>query len=251
MEWGIVRVKETGSTNADLAEMARNGAPEGLVLVAERQTAGRGRQGRTWLSRPGDSLCFSLLLRPTAEPAKAASLSILAGVAVAEALEGLMPGVAVSVKWPNDVLANDRKICGILCEMGGGGGAMHVIVGIGVNVNLDTATLPPEVAATATSMRREAGRTFEPDAVLSALLEAFGARYGQWLDAGLASSMPFLDAHDWLRGRPVAMHLLNEPLSGIGRGISPDGALLLETAGGTVAEVYSGEAHLGLGGQAR
>lgn len=276
--WNIVRVGETTSTNSELAKMAAAGAAEGTVLVAARQTAGRGRQGRTWLSSPGDSLCFSILLRPHVEPARAATLSILAGVAVAETIERFLPGVDVSVKWPNDILARGRKICGILCEMGTSGTDMrgatphtptaqsqvagplhdfllssaccptpspHVIVGIGVNVNLDASSLPQDVAAIATSMKGEAAQRFDSNAVLSALLGTFGVRYGQWLDGGLSPAMPFLESHDWLKGRVVGMHLLNEPISGVGRGISPDGALLLETADGVIRPVYSGEAHVG------
>lgn len=247
MNWRVVRLDETDSTNAELARRARAGADEGLVLVAGRQTAGRGRQGRAWFSAPGQCLCLSVLLRPRVAPAEAATLPLVVGAAVAEALSPFLAPRGVAVKWPNDILADDgRKLCGILCEMGAGadGAADHVVAGIGLNVNLDPHDFPPDIVDRATSMKVVAGRDFDPDCVLDALLASLALRYGRWRAGGLDAVRGELEARDALRGRRVEMRLLGEPLAGVCEGIADSGALRLRLDGGAIREVFSGEAHL-------
>lgn len=244
MDWKTTTVDSTGSTNADLARAARNGAPEGTVLCARNQTAGRGRQGRTWVSGKGDGLYFSLLLRPAVEPLVAATLPLAVGLAVAEAIEPFV-GNRVAVKWPNDILVGGRKICGILCEMeADGGGVRHVIAGIGLNVNLDVARLPADVAPVATSMRAVAGRVFDERDVLRAVLASLDKVYTAWLDGGLEAVLPRLRERDALLGRRVSMGLSGKPVEGVAAGIASSGALLLRKSDGAVEEVFSGEAHI-------
>lgn len=246
MDWKITEVEETGSTNTDLSLLAaRDGAPEGTVLVARRQTAGRGRQGRTWISKPGAGLFFSFLLRPRVEPARAATVPLLVGAAAADALESILPEVGFSVKWPNDVLAGGRKICGILCEMSATETRTnHVVAGVGINTNLGGDELPGEIAETATSLKILSGRTFGNRAVLERFLDRFAAAYAKWLSGGLAAVRDSLDRRDCLRGGMVEMSLLGEPVSGLCLGIADSGALLLRRDDGMVQEVFSGEAHL-------
>ncbi len=151
--WRAVEVTQlTGSTNADLLAQAAGGAPEGSVLVAEAQTAGRGRMGRSWLSPPGAALTFSVLLRPGAVPqARRGWVPLLAGVAIAAAV-GAVSGLDARLKWPNDVLIGDGKVAGILAEQA----ADAIVVGAGINVSTSRAELPVETA-TSLALERAAG----------------------------------------------------------------------------------------------
>lgn len=199
--WRDVRVvEETGSTNADLAERAREGAPEGTVLVTELQTAGRGRLGRTWTAPPRSGLMFSMLLRPRLPVARFAWASLLTGVAVATALrrmtawsqagEGFLgdrggdggdeagdAAVDVRLKWPNDVLVGDRKLAGILAEMVDDG----LVVGVGLNVGLREEELP---VPTATSLAIEGAPHSDRAPLLRAILREFGTWYQEWTALG-------------------------------------------------------------------
>ncbi|MDD5707688.1 MAG: biotin--[acetyl-CoA-carboxylase] ligase, partial [Kiritimatiellae bacterium] len=123
----------TSSTNRDLTRLAEAGAPEGTVVVAECQQAGRGRMTRGWFSPPGGGLYFSVLLRPEIEPARATSLPLIVGLAVARTVERCVPGLRAEVKWPNDILVEGRKICGILCELQAESDRIHhIVAGIGI-----------------------------------------------------------------------------------------------------------------------
>jgi len=170
---------ETTSTNAVGGDRARAGAPEGTVVVAERQTAGRGRLDRTWETPPGSGLLFSLVLRPTVPPAEWPWLPLLTGHTVARALRGA--GYAAGVKWPNDVLIGDRKIAGILVERVETPSGPAAVVGIGLNVSLTAEELP---VPTGTSLAIESG--VEPDRteVLVLLLEALLEAYDAWQVGG-------------------------------------------------------------------
>ena len=164
---------ETGSTNADLLAEARAGAAEGLVLVAETQTAGRGRLGRSWSSPPRAALAFSVLLRPVAvPPAARAWLPLLTGIAVAAALRA-EAGVTATLKWPNDVLVDGRKIAGILAEAHGDA----IVAGVGLNVTLTRAELP---VPTATSLLLEDAACLDRERLLAAMLTELASRYTAW-----------------------------------------------------------------------
>jgi BirA family biotin operon repressor/biotin-[acetyl-CoA-carboxylase] ligase len=172
--WREIRViEETGSTNAVLLGEARAGAAEGLVLVAESQTAGRGRLGRSWSSPPRAALTCSVLLRPAGVPPPArAWLPLLTGIAVAAALRA-EAGVAAGLKWPNDVLVGDRKIAGILAEVHGDA----VVAGVGLNVTLTRAELP---VPTATSLLLENAACLDRGRLLAAVLTELASRYTAW-----------------------------------------------------------------------
>ena len=244
-------LESTGSTNRDCERLAGEGAPEGVVVLAETQTAGRGRQTREWFSPKGVNLYFSLLLRPDVDPSRAASLPLLAGLAVALAVESVCPGLDPRIKWPNDILAGGRKLCGILCEMQAGTGRVRSIVaGIGINVNLREESLPGELRARATSLFMETGRVFPRAAVLAAVLNRFEPLYTRWQSEGLAPFLPEIGQRDLLRGRTVAIDRMGHLVEGVAAGIREDGALRLQTADACIP-VYSGEAHLRCFGQAR
>ena len=229
----------TGSTNADVAEAARAGAPEGLIVATDEQTAGRGRLGRTWATPPRTALAVSVLLRPgPVPPARWGWLPLLAGLAVLDAVNAT--GVDARLKWPNDVLVGDRKLAGILAERVGGVGADSdgVVIGMGVNVSLTPAELPVE---TATSLLIERARVLDRDPLLRALLRSFGRRYETWrsvrgdvggiAEGGDATREAYMGACSTL-GRLVRVDLPGGTVvTGRARDIDPDGRLVLDPHG--------------------
>ncbi len=226
-----------GSTSDRLKQLARAGAPEWTAVLADRQTSGRGREGRTWQS-PAGGLYLSALLRPRAEPV--ALLPLAAGVAVAEAVAGF--GVACQLKWPNDVLVSERKLAGILAEASsGGGGVEWVVLGIGVNVALDASTLPAELRDGVTSLRAEGARGAGSDAVAVAVL----ARLAVWYDA--LREAPSRVAAAWREraipwwGSLVEVRAGAVLLRGRLAAVDDEGALVIELAGGERRRLVSGE----------
>jgi len=220
----IVRA-ETGSTNDDLREKAEAGAPEGLVLLAEAQTAGRGRLRRRWESPAGKNLLLSVLLRPALSAERAFQITLMTGVAVAQTLaEGY--GLKPRIKWPNDVMVQGRKLCGVLAEMKAAAGQVEFIVlGLGVNLNLRRTELSEELQPLATSVAEELGRPVARAEFARALLEELETCY---LDL-LAGNWPkILEAwHSWaaIRGQEVLIELNEGKISGAALGLDQDGAL--------------------------
>jgi BirA family biotin operon repressor/biotin-[acetyl-CoA-carboxylase] ligase len=177
--WRVETVAETASTNADVAERFRGGEAEGLVLVAEHQTQGRGRLGREWVTSPGSSLIVSFLLVPEgAPPERWPWLPLLTGIAAADAVRRVT-GVEVGLKWPNDVLAGEQKLGGILLERVEEGGRSGAVVGIGINLSQTQEELPvPE----ATSLGLVSGAPVDRSALLAALTQELGGRYEEWVE---------------------------------------------------------------------
>ncbi|MEV0131988.1 biotin--[acetyl-CoA-carboxylase] ligase [Dactylosporangium sp. NPDC050688] len=235
--WTDLRVvEETGSTNADVAAAARSGAAEGLVIVAERQTAGRGRLGRQWQSPPRAGLALSVLLRPAVPAARWGWLPLLAGVALAEAVRRVAR-LDAYLKWPNDLLLQgDRKTAGILAE-GVGDGA--VVVGIGLNTTLREHELPrPD----ATSLALAGAASADRDPLLRALLRGFEEVYGRWQagnDAGVREAYLF---HCGTIGRRVRVELPGgAALHGVATGVDTDGRLQVTDPHGAVHTVAAGD----------
>ncbi len=234
--WREIRVvTETGSTNADLLAEARAGAAEGLVLAAGAQTAGRGRLGRPWLSPPGTALTFSLLLRPRGvPPARLGWLPLLAGVAITAALAGTA-GLDARLKWPNDVLAGQAKLAGILAEATGGA----VVVGAGINVYQRRAELP---VPTATSLWLAAPGAAGPAArerLLAAVLREFATRYRAWQDRGGDADGSGLRPEYLRRSATVGQWVTvtlpgGGSVSGMATGVDPDGRLAVRTGNGVI-----------------
>lgn len=176
------------STNKTAVEAALNGAPEGTVIVAAKQSGGHGRMGRVWTS-PDGGLWFSLILRPKADPQYASQLTLLAGVAVTTALRTLCHSDEILIKWPNDILFKGRKICGILSEMSLNEAEQidYVVIGIGVNVALKVSDFPEELQNTATSINLETGKDFKCEEVLNCILQKIDLMYQTWLTTGMES----------------------------------------------------------------
>ena len=233
------------STNDLASERARAGAPAGLVIAADAQTAGRGRLGRTWHSPAEENLYLSILLRPSRPPAEIPPLTLLVGGAVAGALAGL--GLAPRLKWPNDVQLLDEngrrgKVAGILTEMASAGAsALHVVVGIGLNVN--GLEFPPELAERATSLRRALGQKVDRLALLAGLLDALEPLYEDFERRGPATAVAAFEAHAAFpaRCRVTAVGFPGDRLEGTALGVDPDGALRLRDDTGQIHRVISGE----------
>lgn len=176
---------EVGSTNDYLKEAAREGAPEGLVLLAERQTAGRGRLGRNFQSPAGKGLWLSLLLRPQCPPERLPQVTALTAVAVRRAILAAC-GLETGIKWPNDLVWQGRKLCGILTELETGGDGLALVIGIGLNVSQQPEDFPPELRPTAVSLTQALGRKIPREPLAAALLRRLDAMYRDLLSGSLA-----------------------------------------------------------------
>jgi BirA family biotin operon repressor/biotin-[acetyl-CoA-carboxylase] ligase len=243
-------LESCGSTNDVAAARGRAGAAEGLVVVTEEQTGGRGRLGRTWHATPGANLTFSVLLRPARPPVEVPPLTLLAGAAVAGAIEHF--GVNPQLKWPNDVqlLAHcaprgtpqpepPKKVAGILTEMASEGDRVgHVVVGIGLNVN--EAALPPELAGRATSLALATGRTFDRVEVLAMVLEVLELAYDHFRKDGPSAAVEWWDRYGAI-GTRARVRVGEHDLEGVVQGLDPDGALRIAADDGRVHRVVSGE----------
>lgn len=228
-----------GSTNDLARTLGRQGAPDGLAVLADAQSAGRGRQGRPWQSPPGTGVWLSVLLRPPLPPAALAPLTLVVAVAVATALREL--DVPAGIKWPNDIYVGDRKCCGILTELDLAGDRVDfAVVGMGLNVNQDA--FPPELAATATSLRLALGRPVDRAPLVAALLAHLEGLYDQFLAGGLPAILDRWRALSITLGRTVTVRPTGgDPLTGVAEDVGADGALLLRLPDGRRERLLAGE----------
>ena len=230
--------REIDSTNLWIKRLAKEGAPEGTLALAEFQSAGRGRLGRSWEVPEGTSVMMSILLRPKFEPQYAPTLTLVMGMAVAKAVKSL--GFDVSIKWPNDVVVSHKKICGILTEMGVRDGKIdYAVIGVGINVNIRE--FPEEMADKATSLYLESGKEFDRSQIPGLVMEAFEEYYEKFAAtcdlSGLKEEYESILAN---YNQPVRV-LAKEPYEGVARGITDGGELLVEKTDGTIVAVSAGE----------
>jgi BirA family biotin operon repressor/biotin-[acetyl-CoA-carboxylase] ligase len=230
------RLETTASTNDVARARAMEGAPHGSVISAETQQAGRGRLGRAWWSPPSGAALMSVILRPTKGTEHVAAVALEAGLAVVEALAD--QGVEARVKWPNDIWIGGKKAGGILCELveDAGGGAA-VIVGVGLNVNVAQADFPPELQASATSLREASGWSYELEGVILGIRDRLLTRFATFEDAGLdVASAERLSVTVGARVRDEAGR------EGLATGIASSGALKVRWDGADAdAEVIAGD----------
>lgn len=230
-------LEETGSTNDVALALAREGAPHGTVVLALAQTSGRGRMGRTWSNRHGDSLCLSLLLRPGTPMKEAGLLTFHAGLAAHCALSA-MTGLPLHIKWPNDILWENRKLCGILTESAAKDGrADCVVVGFGCNLNQNEEHFPLEIRQRAISLAQLTGRTWDIAETAAAIV----AEMARVLARNWEEVLP-----DWkLRcaslGKNVRVATGGEVLDAVLLDVDPEGALLLKTADTPLRRIHSAE----------
>jgi BirA family biotin operon repressor/biotin-[acetyl-CoA-carboxylase] ligase len=249
--WSVIYRHEVGSTNDELKQLAEAGAPEGILLVADHQIAGRGRFHRRWVAPPGSSLLLSLLFRPALPPDRVSQLTMLCSLAVVDAIARCRPHAAngrdtgwlARLKWPNDVLLNGRKVAGLLTELSFQGSEVdYVVVGMGINVNLDPSELPSDLLAPATSLLAEAGQRLDRLALLVDLLEGIDQRY-----AALRAGHRFTS--EWARqlvtlGRRVSVSERETMWEGVAEAVDDDGALRVRLPDGTVRCVRAGDVTL-------
>ena len=225
------------STMNEAFRLGMDGAPEGTVVVAETQSKGRGRLGRVWTSPKGKGLYFSIILRPACAPSEAARLTLLAAVAVGEAVE-TNTGTQARIKWPNDLLLNGKKFCGILTEMNAETDRVRfVIVGIGLNVNAAVSQIPSD----ATSLKIAQGRAIIRVALLQEILRAFEARYQGMLKDGYAGVLSEWRKRSAMDGRKVRFVDRGRETAGVAVGLAEDGGLLVKLANGAVVKRISGD----------
>jgi len=236
----VLHFFKTDSTNRVAMELGYAGEPEGTVVMAEAQTAGRGRAGRVWHSERGMGLYFTVLLRPRLSPAQAPLLTMLAGISAQMAIQA-QTGLVPELKWPNDLLLNGKKLGGILTEMHAEPNTVRfVIVGIGINVNQEK--FPAELSASATSIRKESGRLTYRLELLARLLEQFESDYNQFLREGPSYVVErFQTVSSFAQGRRVRVDTGLETYSGTTAGLSPEGLLLVARENGPVVTVIAGD----------
>jgi BirA family transcriptional regulator, biotin operon repressor / biotin---[acetyl-CoA-carboxylase] ligase len=240
MNFTILRFDTIDSTNTEALNQARRGADEGLCVVARRQTAGRGRHGRVWISAPDAGLYFSIVLRPKLETRFLPLLTLMTAIAVHDTLEEALH-LDCDIKWANDIHVNDKKICGILAETAETPKGLAVVVGIGIN--LKSSTFPPEIAAVATSVEAETGQKISSDDLLEAFTRFFDYHYEILCGASGAARI----RQEWTRrssyadGKQVRVLLENETFRGTTNGIEENGALRIETETGETKIIRAGE----------
>ena len=239
----------TGSTNNDAKRCGEEGDPHGTVVVADIQSAGKGRRGRGWQTLSGTALAFTILLRPEFAPDKASMVTLVMALSVAEAVEDVLEGVGnavTTIKWPNDIVLNKKKICGMLTEM-----TMtpdmheiqYIVVGAGINVNnASPEEFEEEIRATATSLKIETGRQINRAGLLEKILLRFEENYAIFLKTlDLSGLREAYQQH--LQGVGGEVRVLDPAgeYTGVSRGINDKGELLVEKENGEIVQVYAGE----------
>lgn len=236
----ILRYDSLPSTNTEAARQARLGAQEGLCIIAREQTAGRGRRERVWVSPMDAGLYFSIVLRPRLEQRLWPVLTLMAALAVRDALLEACE-LQTDIKWPNDIFCGGRKLCGILAETVEGETGRAVILGIGVNLN-DSA-FPEGLRFVATSIEAEAGRACDRERLIEALVHALKLKYSALNEAeGVRMTLAeWTERSSYAVGKRVRVELSDDAFEGLTRGLEPDGALRVETVEGETRIVRAGD----------
>lgn len=233
------------STNREAERWALAGAPEGALVTAEHQTSGRGRLNRIWHDLHGESLLFSLILRPCLPPAKAPTIAFPLASALAETLCRWLPRDAVELKWPNDVLVRGRKTAGILLESRCTPDQVKfVVAGIGLNVGGLPNDFPDELRKTCETMRHAAGKTFDRIEILCAFLDEFENLYGKFLKSGLDAARSSWNSFFRMSGKKIKVTLSTGTVTGTAGDLGPDGTLPVRTGDGRLVEIFAGDVEL-------
>ena len=228
------------STNVKAKRLADEGAPHGTLVAAGHQSAGKGRRGRVWESPEGTGIYMTLLLRPGIKPEQAPMLTVLMAQSVADAIQ-TVTGITPGIKWPNDIVVNGKKICGILTEMSTEEDSIrYVVVGIGINVN--TESFPPEISDTATSLKLSLGHELKRAPLIGAVLKSFEQYYSRFMEYGDMTGL-MDEYNEMLANRKRQVRVLDPHGSyeGTALGIDKEGCLLVKREDGSVLAVISGE----------
>ena len=232
---------EISSTNTHARALAENGAGEGEIVIADAQSAGRGRLGRRWASPPYANLYFSIILRPQLAPAHVPQTTLMAAVALADTVAAFIPGLP-TIKWPNDIMLDGKKLAGILTEVSCDAERVnYVILGIGVNLNYPREMMPDEIRERATSVFESTQKTVSRESFLKGLIHALDRCYGELEVSGFTAIAARWEARFGLRGRRVRVESFDQAVIGRAKGIDRDGALLLEDDSGALQRIVAGD----------
>lgn len=236
-----IYLEETDSTNEEIKRLAAKGAPHGSVVAADMQTMGKGRMGRNWSSPKGENIYLSILLRPQMETIHASMLTLVIALSAAQAVEEVL-GEPCQIKWPNDLVFHNKKICGILTEMSADMECIHYIV-IGIGINVNTEDFPEEIAFMATSLKKETGKSVSRASLIASLLNHFERNYEIFLkDFTLSALLEEYNNRLINRGRQVKLIRYNkEEEIRFSQGIDSQGALLVTDKQGNQERIISGE----------
>ena len=240
----ILHYEETDSTNIRAKDLADRGAPEGTLVVAEKQTRGKGRRGRTWFSPAGGGIYASLILRPVISPGEAPRITLMTAVAVAEALLALIP-LVFKIKWPNDILVNGKKIAGILTEISTEMDSVdYIVVGLGLNVNTPKKSFTQDIREKATSILAETGKPFSRTKLVQAYLQRYEVYYEMFQKGEFE---PILDRWKELAdiiGQLITVDMAGKMYSGKVMDVDNDGVLILRDDQGDLHRIFSGDVTL-------
>ena len=229
------------STNLFAVKRAQEGGEEGEIVVAESQRHGKGRMGRSWFSPPGLNLYLSVILRPKLHPLHASQITLMSAVALAETAQFFV-AEPVSIKWPNDILVNGKKLAGILTESSCDPDRIHyVIVGIGVNLNLSRELLPDALRDSATSLLMLTGKPIDRTAFVCRLIRSLDQWYGELERKGFDRLAERWESFFALKGKRVRVEMAGQQVSGLASGIDKDGALILLLEDGSRRRVLAGD----------
>lgn len=232
---------EIDSTNSYARRLAEQGAPDGEVVIAEQQTQGRGRLGRSWVSPPYVNLYFSVILRPVLPPIHAPQITLTAAVALADAVAAFVPRPPV-IKWPNDILIDGRKLAGVLTESSCTSERIEfVILGIGVNVNYPRDLMADDIRERATSLMEVGQKSISREAFLRRLIQDLDRCYGILQESGFGAIAPRWEGYFGQREQKVKVELEHEVLIGEAKGIDSDGALIVQSADGARHRIIAGD----------
>jgi BirA family biotin operon repressor/biotin-[acetyl-CoA-carboxylase] ligase len=236
--------KRIGSTNTQAKEAALAQCPEGTVFIAETQTQGRGRRGRIWHTGPHDACALSIVLRPRFSPRNLTLLPLLTAVAAARAIE-TVTGLQPQVKWPNDLLIQRKKICGILTEAGFDLETIdYVVIGIGLNINTPAHRFPPEIRSLATSLAEQANQRFNRAAIIQQLLVSLEEEYLHASENGFDDILQKWNARNCTLGKNVTIRQETGDISGTALHLTPEGGLCIKQPNGQRLTVMSGDLEL-------
>lgn len=229
------------STQKIAARLVYEGAPEGTVVIAEEQTAGRGRLSRPWHSPKGTGVWMSVILRPDIPPQKAPQLTLLAAVSIAQAIEKCT-GLSVGIKWPNDILVHSKKTVGILTELQADPDKIHaVIIGIGMNVNQHHEQFAEDIRLTATSLAIETGQEQKRAELIQAILLQMEKLYKQYIAEGFSIIKLLWESYAISIGKEITARTMTQSIVGTAKGITEDGVLMLEDQDGRVHHIHSAD----------
>lgn len=242
-EWAgkkVLYFDETGSTNTEAKQAAEAGAPHGTLAVADYQNMGKGRRGRMWTSPRGVGVWMSLMIRPEIHPSAASMLTLVAALAVSEGI-GKTCGLETQIKWPNDIVTDGKKICGILTEMSTELECInYVVTGMGINANMEE--LPEEIKDVATSILLQTGKRVKRSQLIGAVMESYEKYYNVFMESGnMSGLLDVYNSHLANMQRSVRVLQPGSEYVGTALGINDAGELLVKTEDGAVHQVISGE----------